>query len=160
MINVFTIGVYNSTEYSFFGKLTKNHIDMFCDIRQRRGVRGSLYRYVNSNYLQAKLKELGINYTYIKELAPTSEIRQKQKDADKLNNETKKQRTSLGEVFVEEYNSQILSHFDMKNLVASLEKTGAKNIVFFCVEEHASACHRSLVAKEISKLYGNNITDL
>ena len=75
MINIFTIGVYNSTEDSFFGKLTKNHIDMFCDIRQRRGVRGSLYRYVNSNYLQAKLKELGINYTYIKELAPTSEIR-------------------------------------------------------------------------------------
>lgn len=160
MINIFTIGVYNSTEDSFFGKLTKNHIDMFCDIRQRRGVRGSLYRYVNSNYLQAKLKELGINYTYIKELTPTSEIRQKQKDADKLNDETKKQRTSLGKVFVEEYNSQILSHFDMKNLVTSLETAGAKNVVFFCVEEHASACHRSLVAKEISKLYGNNITDL
>jgi uncharacterized protein (DUF488 family) len=63
-------------------------------------------------------------------------------------------------VFVEEYNSQILSHFDMKNLVTSLETAGAKNVVFFCVEEHASACHRSLVAKEISKLYGNNITDL
>ena len=108
MINVFTIGVYNSTEKSFFDKLTKNHIDMFCDIRQRRGVRGSLYRYVHSNYVQAKLKELGINYTSIKELAPTSEIRQKQKDADKLNDETKKQRTSVGKVFVEEYNSQIL----------------------------------------------------
>ena len=160
MINFFTIGVYNSTEDSFFDKLTKNHIDMFCDIRQRRGVRGSLYRYVNSNYLQAKLKELGINYTYIKELAPTSEIRQKQKDADKFNNETKKLRTSLGKVFVEEYNSQILSHFDMKNLVTSLEEAGAKNVVFFCIEEHASACHRSLVAKEISKLYGNKITDL
>ena len=77
MINFFTIGVYNSTENSFFEKLTKNHIDMFCDIRQRRGVRGSQYRYVNSNYLQAKLRELGINYMYIKELAPTSEIRQK-----------------------------------------------------------------------------------
>lgn len=160
MINVFTIGVYNSTEDSFFGKLTENRIDMFCDIRQRRGVRGSLYRYVNSNYLQAKLKELGINYTYIKELAPTSEIRQKQKDADKLNNETKKLRTSLGKVFIEEYNSQILSHFDMKKLVTTLEEAGAKNVVFFCVEEHANACHRSLVAKEISKLYGNKIIDL
>ena len=160
MINVFTIGVYNSTEESFFDKLTKNHIDMFCDIRQRRGVRGSLYRYVNSNYLQAKLKQLGINYTYIKELAPTSEIRQKQKEADKLNNETKKQRTTLGKVFIEEYNSKILSHFDMKNLVNSLENAGVLNVVFFCVEEQASACHRSLVAKEISKLYGNNIIDL
>lgn len=160
MINVFTIGVYNSTEDSFFEKLTKNHIDMFCDIRHRRGVRGSLYRYVNSIYLQAKLKESGINYMYIKELAPTAEIRQKQKDADKLNNETKKQRGSLGRVFVEEYNSQILVHFDIKNLVTGLEKAGAKNVVFFCVEEHASACHRSLVAKEITRLYGNKIIDL
>ena len=160
MINFFTIGVYNYTENSFFEKLTKNHIDMFCDIRQRRGVRGSQYRYVNSNYLQAKLRELGINYMYIKELAPTSEIRQKQKDADKLNNETKKQRTTLGDIFVKEYNSQILSIFDMKNLISVLEKAGAKNVVFFCVEEHASACHRSLVAKEISKLYGNDIIDL
>lgn len=160
MINVFTIGVYNSTEEGFFEKLTKNRIDMFCDIRQRRGVRGSLYRYVNSNYLQAKLRALGINYTYIKELAPTSEIRQKQKDADKLNNETKKLRTSLGKVFVEEYNSQILSHFDIKSLVTNLENEGAKNVVFFCVEEHANACHRSLVAKEISKLYGIKTIDL
>ena len=160
MINVYTIGVYNSTEDCFFKKLTKNHIDLFCDIRQRRGVRGSLYRYVNSNYLQAKLRELKINYLYIKELAPTSEIRQKQKDADKLNNETKKQRTSLGKVFVEEYNSQILSHFDMKNFVTTLEKSGVKNVVFFCVEEHANACHRSLVAKEISILYGIKIINL
>lgn len=160
MINIFTIGVYNSTEDSYFEKLTKNHIDMFCDIRQRRGVRGSQYRYVNSNYLQAKLRELGIDYMYIKELAPTAEIRQKQKDADKRNNETKKQRTTLGKVFVEEYESQILSHFDMKNLIRTLENAGATNVVFFCVEEHASACHRSLVAKEISKLYGNTITDL
>ena len=97
---------------------------------------------------------------YIKELAPTAEIRQKQKNADKLNNETKKQRTALGKVFIEEYNSQILSHFDMKNLVTTLKKAGATNVVFFCVEEHASACHRSLVAKKVSKLYGNNVIDL
>lgn len=160
MINFFTIGVYNSTEESFFRKLNNNHIDIFCDIRQRRGVRGSQYRYVNSNYLQAKLRELGISYMYIKELAPTAEIRQKQKNADKLNNETKKQRTALGKVFIEDYNSQILSHFDMKNLVTTLKKAGATNVVFFCVEEHASACHRSLVAKKVSKLYGNNVIDL
>ncbi len=160
MINFFTIGVYNSSEEGFFEKLTKNNIDLFCDIRQRRGVRGSLYRFVNSNYLQAKLRDLDIEYMYIKELAPTSEIRQKQKDADKLNNETKKQRTTLGNVFVEEYNSQVLSNFDMKGLITTFEKAGALNVVFFCVEEHASACHRSLVAKEISKLYGSKVINL
>lgn len=160
MINVFTIGVYNSTEKGFFEKLTQNHIDMFCDIRQRRGVRGSLYRYVNSNYLQAKLRELGIDYMYIKELAPTTEIRQKQKEADLFNNETKKQRTTLGKVFAEEYKSLILSNYDIKKLVTALEMAGVKNVVFFCVEEFASACHRSLVAKEINRLYGIKITDL
>ena len=108
MINVFTIGVYGSTENSFFEKLAQSRIDLFCDIRQRRGVRGSQYKYVNSNYLQIKLFEMGIKYLYVKELAPTKEIRQKQKDADKLNNETKKQRTSLGYVFVSEYNLIIL----------------------------------------------------
>ena len=60
MTNLFTIGVYNSTEESYFQKLVENKIDVFCDIRQRRGVRGSQYKYVNSNYLQNKLAELGI----------------------------------------------------------------------------------------------------
>jgi len=54
----YTIGVYNSTEQEYFKKLTDNNIDTFCDIRQRRGVRGSQYSFVNSNRLQAKLNEL------------------------------------------------------------------------------------------------------
>lgn len=38
MIKIYTIGVYNSTEESFFKKLQDNNIELFCDIRQRRGV--------------------------------------------------------------------------------------------------------------------------
>jgi len=154
MIKIYTIGVYNSTEQSYFNKLLHNGIDLFCDIRQRRGVRGSKYKYVNSNYLQNKLHELGINYKYIKELAPTNEIRQKQKDADKLNNETKKQRTVLGDVFASEYRKQILDPYDMKSLAADLSASGANNVVFFCVEEHASACHRYLVAGKLAEILG------
>lgn len=150
MIKIFTIGVYNSTEESYFNKLRDNNIDLFCDIRQRRGVRGSQYKYVNSNYLQAKLQEHGINYRYIKELAPTNEIRQMQKDADKANGESKKQRTTLGPVFKSEYLKQILEPFDIDKLANELIDSGAKNIVFFCVEEHASACHRSLVAQKLA----------
>ena len=37
---LYTIGVYGSTEASFFKKLEQNNIDTFCDIRQRRGVGG------------------------------------------------------------------------------------------------------------------------
>lgn len=160
MTNIFTIGVYNSTEESFFQKLIENKVDVFCDIRQRRGVRGSQYKYVNSNYLQCKLAEIGIKYIYIKELAPTNEIRQKQKDADKLKNETKKLRTSLGQVFVNEYNKQILDKFDLDVLAKELNEIGAQNPVFFCVEEKAEACHRSLVAQALSNKLILNVINL
>lgn len=160
MIKIYTIGVYNSTEDSYFSKLRDYNIDLFCDIRQRRGVRGSQYKYVNSNYLQSKLQELGIEYKYIKELAPTNEIRQKQKDADKANGETKKQRTSLGPIFKAEYLKQILEPYDIEKLAKELQASGAKNIVFFCVEEHASACHRSLVAQALSTILNCEIINL
>lgn len=160
MIKIFTIGVYNSTEESYFNKLRDNNIDLFCDIRQRRGVRGSQYKYVNSNYLQARLQELGINYKYIKELAPTNEIRQMQKDADKANGESKKQRTTLGTVFKSEYLKQILDPFDIEKLANELIDSGAKNIVFFCVEKYASACHRSLVAQKLANTLNCEIINL
>jgi len=158
MTNIFTIGVYNSTEESYFQKLVENKVDVFCDIRQRRGVRGSQYKYVNSNYLQRKLIELGVKYIYVKELAPTNEIRQKQKDADKINKETKKNRACLGQVFVNEYNKQILDKFDFDDLVNKLNE--AQRPVFFCVEENAEACHRSLVAKTLSNKMDVNLINL
>ncbi len=160
MIKIYTIGVYNSTESSYFGKLKDSNIDLFYDIRQRRGVRGSQYKYVNSNYLQTKLQELGIAYKYIKELAPTNDIRQKQKDADKANGETKKQRMSLGAIFKSAYITQILEPFDMVKLANDLRMSGAKNIVFFCVEEHASACHRLLVAQKLASILNCEIINL
>lgn len=151
-LTVYTIGVYNSTEDTYFQKLLDNKVQLFCDIRMRRGVRGSQYKYVNSKYLQAKLAELGIAYKYIKELAPTKDIRQKQKDADKLNGKTKKQRTTLGCVFASEYERQILSHYNLNALVEELQKQHIERIALFCVEEHAAACHRSLVAAALEKI--------
>ena len=103
---------------------------------------------------------MGIKYLYVKELAPTKEIRQKQKDADKLNNETKKQRTSLGYVFVSEYNKRILDKFDIDNFINELNNSGVQNIVLFCVEEHAEACHRSLVAQLLAKKLETKVINL
>lgn len=160
MIEIYTIGVYNSTEDSYFKKLITNNIELFCDIRQRRGVRGSKYKYVNSTYLQSKLNALNIKYEYLKELAPTSEIRQIQKEADKLNGETKTQRVTLGDVFKKEYKSQVLSKFDFEKFSFELEEKGVKSVVFFCVEENATACHRSLVAEEFSKIIKTSIINL
>lgn len=148
----FTIGVYNSTEQTFFKKLLDNRIDTFCDIRQRRGVRGAKYAFVNSNRLQAKLNDLEIQYGHIKGLAPTEEIRALQKEADLRMGELKRDRNKLGETFTDAYKTTVLSGFDFDNFIDTLEMKQASRIVLFCVEEMPSACHRSLVTDELSRL--------
>jgi uncharacterized protein (DUF488 family) len=155
----FTIGVYNSTEQEFFKKLTDNNIDTFCDIRQRRGVRGSQYSYVNSNRLQQKLNELDIKYGHVIELAPTSEIREFQKEADNQLGELKRDRNKLGKVFTIAYKDKILSKFDFDSFIEKLDEVGANRVVLFCVEERPEACHRSIVANNLEKL-GFKITHL
>jgi len=156
----FTIGVYNSTEDEFFGKLTENRIDTFCDIRQRRGVRGAKYSFVNSKRLQAKLAELDIKYGHVLALAPTTEIRDLQKEADAQSGVQKRERTQLGRVFQIAYKERILKHFNLDTLFEQLENAGAKKVVLFCVEEHNRACHRSLVADKIEAKYCLGVTHL
>lgn len=159
-MKLFTIGVYGSTEDSFFNVLKDNGIDTFCDIRQRRGVRGNQYSYVNSNYLQTKLKELDIRYIYEKNLAPTNEIRQKQKDEDKRTGMDKKHRAELGSVFKAEYTKSILDAYDIVDFNNRLIDLGAKNVVFFCVEQFPKACHRSLVVARMARLFDHEVKHL
>lgn len=156
----FTIGVYNSTEKEFFNKLTENKIDTFCDIRQRRGVRGSKYSFVNSNRLQQKLHDFEIKYGYISELAPTTEIRDLQKETDEQKGELKSERQELGRIFISAYTNRILEDYDFEKFFESLEKIGASRIAFFCVEEHPGACHRSIVTGKLLKSYNYKITHL
>jgi uncharacterized protein (DUF488 family) len=156
----FTIGVYNSTEKEFFDKLTKNNIDTFCDIRQRRGVRGAKYSFVNSNRLQQKLNELEIKYGYVPELAPTSEIRGLQKEIDLEKGELKRERHELGKVFVIEYKNKILKNFDFETFIEKLDQVGANRVAFFCVEEFPEACHRSTVTDRLTDKYNYKVTHL
>lgn len=156
----FTIGVYNSTENVFFDKLLQNGIDTFCDIRQRRGVRGAKYSFVNSSRLQQKLSDLEIKYGYIPDLAPTTEIRELQKEIDLEKGELKKERQELGKVFVIEYKNRILKNFDFEKFFENLDQIGASKIALFCVEEHAEACHRSIIANKLSEKFGYQINHL
>jgi len=159
-MHFFTIGVFNSTEEEFFKKLIKNKIDHFCDIRQRRGVRGSKYSFVNSNKLQEKLAQLGIHYEYISGLAPTQQIRDIQNKIDLDKHELKTERKVLAKSFSTEYKSRILNHFDFNSLLKNFKQLGSKRIVFFCVEELASACHRSLVAEKLEDDFHLKLTNL
>lgn len=156
----FSIGVYNSSESDFFQKLVVNKIDTFCDIRQRRGVRGARYSFVNSNKLQELLSQLEINYAHLLGLAPTTEIRDLQKQDDYKTGIIKSERQVLGEKFKEEFKLRILPKFDFDYLFDQLESIGAKRIVFFCVEEHHEACHRSIVTDWLSEKYNYQVHHL
>ena len=156
----YTIGVYGSTEDEYFKKLVDANINLFCDIRQRRGVRGKKYSFVNSIRLQNRLEELKINYLHIKDLAPTTKIREAQQQDDIQNKILKRNRTELGDVFIEQYKQDIINQFDFNQFIEYLEINEYKNVVFFCVEEKQAACHRSIVSEEIYKLSNQRIKDL
>jgi len=156
----FTIGVYNSTEQEFFNKLVENRIDTFCDIRQRRAVRGSKYAFVNSNRLQNRLAELDIKYGHVLQLAPPKEIRELQKLADLQKGELKRERQELGGVFKSEYKNRILEGFDFDTFIENLENIGANRVVLFCVEERPEACHRSIVSNKLQDTYQYKVTHI
>ena len=157
---IYTIGVYGSTEEEFFGKLIKSQIDLFCDIRQRRGVRGRQYAFVNSSYLQKKLSELGIGYLYEKRYAPTREIREMQWAEDKEVHQTKKSRETLGHAFCCGYEQLILDKENLDELVALFESMKAQRVVLFCLESRPDACHRSLLAHRLSEKYHFEVVHL
>lgn len=149
-MTIYDIGVYGKNEDEFFDALVSEGIELFIDIRQRRGMRGSQYSFVNSTYLQNKLKQLDIEYWYIRKLAPTTEIRNAQKEHDILMKTEKQKRKSLGNVFIEQYQKQVLDDFDLELIIPSILQ---KNTVFFCVEKECLACHRHLVTEKLYKEY-------
>jgi uncharacterized protein (DUF488 family) len=155
-----SIGVYNKSEEQFFNDLLKNRIELFCDIRQRRGVRGSKYKFVNSNYLQKNLAKIGIKYVYLPQLAPTNEIRDAQKMDDKKNGILKSKREQLGDTFIQQYTDKILDTIDIDEINKFLIDQNCVNILFFCVEEFPYACHRSLVTDAFKSKFGYPVVHL
>ena len=158
-IKIVTIGVYGFDEESFFDALCKADVDTFCDIRNRRGVRGATYAFANSKRLQARLAELDIRYIHRKDLGPTKTVREKQAAADKATKIAKRKRTELGEAFIEAYRTECLDAFEPQNLLDELE-SDAKVVALFCVETAPEACHRSLVAEKLAKTFNLDVEDI
>ena len=155
-MKLFTIGVYGSSEEAFFKALQNAGVDTFCDIRWRRGVRGSEYAFVNSARLQKRLAELGIRYLHARELAPAPSLRQLQVDADKAEGATKRKRVALGEAFIAAYRKEKLSAFDSRQFLKQLGPD-TRSVVLFCVERDPSACHRSLLTERLQQDLGAKI---
>ena len=158
-MRVVTIGVYGSTEDTFFAALQKAGVEKLIDIRQRRGVRGRKYAYVNSQRLQERLAQIGIGYLHMKQFAPTKEIRELQKQDDERRGISKRERLTLGEVFTVEYQKRCLNSYDPNNFIKDVGAE-TKVIALFCVEGHPKACHRMLVAEFLHKRLGLEVEHL
>ena len=147
---IVTLGVYGFSQDSFFQALLDAHVDSFCDIRLRRGMRGSTYAFVNSASLQQRLRELGIRYVHIKDLAPSQSIRALQKQEDEKLGAAKRTRQGLGQKFIQAYEEKCLSNFNSNEFIAMLGPE-VKVIALFCVEREPQACHRSLAATRLAQ---------
>ncbi|HET9198640.1 MAG TPA: DUF488 domain-containing protein [Solirubrobacterales bacterium] len=152
-----TIGVYGFDRDSFLAALQGAGVDLLLDVRQRRGVRGSEYAWANAKRLQAALAEAGIGYSHLKELAPTTEMRQLQYEADARLGEGKRSRTALAPAYVERYTAEVLDSVDLGPV---LRWIGDSSAALLCVERDPEACHRSLVAERMRREHGFEVEHL
>lgn len=158
-IKIVTIGVYGSTAAGFFDALREARVDTFCDIRWRRGVRGSEYVYANSARLQRHLADLGIRYFHCRELSPDPTLRQRQNKADEATGTAKRQRTTLSDDFIRGYCRHHLAEFDSRGFVDQFGPE-ARTVALFCVEREPTACHRSLLAERLHHDLGLKVVHL
>jgi len=159
IVKLATIGVYGFTEGAFFESLRAAGVQVFFDIRWRRGVRGAKYAFANHKRLQASLEAIGIEYIHHRDLAPPPEIRQHQLEADKQGKVAKRQRNTLSPLFVQAYQENVLAKFDPHNFLNELPE-GTRVVALFCVESEPAGCHRSLVAEKIKGAGGVEVEHL
>jgi uncharacterized protein (DUF488 family) len=155
--SIATIGVYGFERDSFSEALTSAKIDLVLDVRQRRGVRGSEYAWANSRRLQATLAEADIGYSHLKELAPTTELRQLQYREDARLGEGKRSRTALAPEYARLYTEEILDRVDLEPIVRWI---GGSLAALLCVEREPEACHRSLIAARLERDWGLEVEHL
>jgi uncharacterized protein (DUF488 family) len=157
MTVIATIGVYGFDREAFLVTLGDAGVELVLDVRQRRGVRGSEYAWANARRLQDSLAEAGIGYSHLKELAPTTELRQAQYRADARRGEGKRSRTVLAPEYTSGYTEQILDRVELAPIVKWI---GGSNAALLCVERDAEACHRSLIAARLRRDWGFSVEDL
>lgn len=157
MRTIATIGVYGFQADSFLAALAAAEVELLLDVRQRRGVRGSEYAWANAGRLQSALAEAGIGYTHLKELAPTTAMREAQYREDERRGEGKRSRTELSDEYVSLYTGQVLDAVDLAPIVKWI---GSSRAALFCVERDPEACHRSLIAARLQRDWGFGVRDL
>jgi uncharacterized protein (DUF488 family) len=165
-LRIVTIGVYGWDAMSFFRALVEAGVQVFCDVRARRGVRGSEYTFANSVRLQERLAGAGIRYVHLPDLAPSAAARAGQSAADRATRTARRKRTVLSPAFVDAYRQERLAGFDSAAFIARLgieeprERGETQVVALFCVERDPAACHRSLLAERLAADLGAEIVHL
>ncbi len=157
MPSIATIGVYGFDREAFLETLAAAKVELLLDVRQRRGVRGSEYAWANAQRLQAGLAEAGIDYTHLKELAPTTGLRNLQYREDDRRGEGKRSRTVLAPEYARRYSEEILDSVDLEPIVRWI---GDSFAALLCVERDPEACHRSLIAARLQSEWGFGVEHL
>jgi len=155
---VVTVGVYGFDRTSFLAALAGADVRLLLDVRQRRGVRGREYAWANSKRLQAALEEAGMAYRHLRELAPTTELRQLQYREDARQGVGKRSRVELASEYTERYVREILDVADLEAVVAGLPASGSTALL--CVERDPEACHRSLIAARLAEEHAVSVAHL
>jgi uncharacterized protein (DUF488 family) len=145
---VVTIGVYGFGADGFFTALLESGVDLFCDLRARRGVRGREYAFANARRLEARLSECGIPYRHFPALAPSDEMRALQYAVDSAAGIGKRDREELSAGFIAAY-ERLLAGSAAREALAEIRQA-ASAPALHCVERLPSACHRSLVAARLA----------
>lgn len=158
-MRVVTIGGYGYDEAGFLRALRDAKVDTFVDIRQRRGMRGARYSFLNSARLQKAVAGAGIRYLHLRDLAPTTEVRDAQKKADEAAAVGKRGRDRLSDEFVRGYRDHVLAGYSAEAFATAVGSE-ARVVALFCVEGRADACHRSLVAEFLREKMGVSVEHL
>lgn len=147
MPTIITCGVYGFTEDTFEKAVVNAKPDVFVDTRVRRAVRGSQYKFANSQRLQKSLSKNNITYIHSKELAPSQAAVKREGEIDKKKGIARHDREELSDEFVEDYRRKVLDDFDAREFIESLGEV--ERVLIFCVETTPEACHRGLLADAI-----------
>ena len=158
MERLFTIGAYGFDAERFFAALEEAKVDLFLDLRRRRGVRGREYAFANAGRLMEELEAREIPYRHVLDLAPDNETRELQSRADKADRVARRKREALSDGFVADYTTRTLDPFDLEGLIAELKDVSRPTL--FCVERTPQACHRGLVADRLANVAGVPVTHL
>jgi uncharacterized protein (DUF488 family) len=157
-LRVATIGVYEFDGSTFLKRLQDAEVALLLDVRQRRGVRGPSYAWANARRLQASLAEAGIAYRHLRELAPSTELRQLQYEEDARHGVGKRSRRALAPAYVDEYIREVLDEVDLESTLAALPDV--PKAALLCVERDPEACHRSLIAERLADRFGVKVEHL